>query len=145
MQSLKQRLPSYPTFYHQKDLLSHFLCVCGDFGIHHGCPFSPLAFVLAIKLLAIKIRDAKYKRNKKLEFKQSILYIEAMTDLYADIILFLNDEDDMRYALNVIHKFSIFYGLEVNRTKSHTIILTHFFSSCFLCCNIIRKSCHLRF
>ena len=41
------------------------------------------------------------------------------TDLYADdITLFLNNEDDMWYALNVIHKFSIFSGLEVNKTKS---------------------------
>ena len=44
------------------------------------------------------------------------------TDLYADdITLFLNDEDDMRYALNVIHKFSIFSGLEVKKTKSHAM------------------------
>ena len=50
------------------------------------------------------------------------------TDLYADITLFLNDEDDMRYALNIIHKFSIFYDLEVNKTKSHAMIWTHFFS-----------------
>ena len=63
------------------------------------------------------------------------------TDLYADITLFLNDEDDMRYALNIIHKFSIFYDLEVNKTKSHVIIWTHFFSFLYH----IRKSCHLRF
>ena len=58
------------------------------------------------------------------------IYIEDMikTDLYADITLFLNDEDDMRYALNIIHKFSIFYDLEVNKTKSHAMIWTHFFS-----------------
>ena len=44
--------------------------------------------------------------------------------LFSWMTLFLNDEDD---ALNVIHKFSIFYGLEVNKTKSHAIIWTHFF------------------
>ena len=46
------------------------------------------------------------------------------TDLYADdTTLFLNGEDDMRYAHNLIHEFSIFYGLEVNKTKSHAMWL----------------------
>ena len=75
-----------------------------------------------------KKRCAKYKRNKKLELKQLVrtLYIEDMikTDLYADdTTLFLNDENDMRYGLNAIHKFSIFSGLEVNKTKSHAMWL----------------------
>ena len=37
--------------------LSAFLCECVDSGICQGCPFPPLAFVLAIELLAIKRRD----------------------------------------------------------------------------------------
>ena len=44
--------------------------------------------------------------------------------MYADdITLFLNDENDMQHALNVIHKFSVFSGLEVNKTKSHAMWL----------------------
>ena len=56
----------------------------------------------------------------------NVPYIEDIIKiaLYADdITLFLNDENDMRHALNVIHELSIFSGLEVNRTKSHAMWL----------------------
>ena len=56
-----------------------------------------------------------------MELKQCTLYnnIEDIkTDLYADdITLFLNDENDMWYGFNAIHEFSVFSGLEVNKTK----------------------------
>ena len=105
-----------------------------DFGIRQGCPFSPLAFVLEIDLLAIKIRHLQNIKGIRNWSLNNVSYIEDMikTDLYADdIASFLNDEDDRRYALNVIHEFSIFYDLEVNKTKSHAITWTHFFFSGF--------------
>ena len=44
--------------------------------------------------------------------------------MYADdITLFLNDENGMHHALNVICEFSVFSGLEVNKTKSHAMWL----------------------
>ena len=100
-----------------------------DFGIRQGCPFSPLAIVLAIDLLAIKIRHLQNIKGIRNWSLNNVSYIEdtIKTDFYADdTALFLND-DDRRYALNVIHEFSIFYGLEVNKTKSHVITWTHFF------------------
>ena len=121
-----------------------------DFGIRQGCPFSPLAIVLAIDLLAIKIRHLQNIKGIRNWSLNNVSYIEdtIKTDFYADdTALFLNDEDDRRYALNVIHEFCIFYGWEVN--KSHTPLhgLTFFFFSFFVLFlfNIIRKSCHLRF
>ena len=59
-----------------------------------------------------------------MELKQCTWYNNTediiKTDLYADdITLFLNDENDMWYGLNAIQEFSIFSGLEVNKTKSH--------------------------
>ena len=68
-----------------------------DSGIWQGCPFSPLAFVLAIELLAIKIRDSKDVRGIRhwnvndVNFDDIIVKIA----LYAvDITLFLNYETD---------------------------------------------------
>ena len=54
----------------------------------------------------------------------NVPYIEDIIKiaLYADdITLFLNDENGMHHALSVIHEFSIFSGLEVNKTKSHAM------------------------
>ena len=123
-----------------------------DFGNRQGCPFSPLAFVLAIDLLAIKIRHLQNIKGIRNWSLNNVSYIEdtIKTDFYADdTALFLNDDDDRRYALNVIHEFSIFYGLEVNKTVTRHymdslffLFLMFFFWFLF---NIIRKSCHLRF
>ena len=106
--------------------------------------------MLAIDLLAIKIRHLQNIKGIRNWSLNNVSYIEdtIKTDFYADdTALFLNDDDDRRYALNVIHEFSIFYGLEVNKTKSHVITWTHFFFFFFFwfLFNIIRKSCHLRF
>ena len=61
-------------------------------GIRQGCPFSPMAFFLALELLATKIRaDPSVKgisipRNHKC-FLKLLLYAD-------DITLFLQDRDD---------------------------------------------------
>ena len=111
-------------------LLIFFIFFYVDFDIRHVFPFSPLAIVVAIDLLAIKIRHLQNIKGIRNWSLNNVSYIEdtIKTDFYADdTALFLNDEDDRRYALNVIHEFSIFYGLEVNKTKSHAIAWTHFF------------------
>ena len=94
-------------------------------GIRQGCPFSPLAFVLAVELLAIKIQQCENikglnywkARNGPLE---SIIKIA----LYADnLTLFLKDEHDMQQALEILAEFSTFSGLEINRMKSEAMWL----------------------
>ena len=72
-------------------------------GIRQGCPFSPMAFILALELLAIKMRaDPSVKgisvpRNHKC-FLKLLLYAD-------DITLFLQDRDDLKNVLSLVSYF----------------------------------------
>ena len=75
-------------------------------GIGQGCPFLPMAFILALELLAIKMRaDPSVKgisipRNRKC-FLKLLLYAD-------DITLFLQDKDELKNALSLVSYFSKF-------------------------------------
>lgn len=91
-------------------------------GIRQGCPFSPLAFVLAVELLAIKIRNSTIAgislppqngKSEKLKIKQ----------LADDTTLFLNNKDDMVLVSEIVKEFSKFSGLELNVNKTRAMCL----------------------
>ena len=89
-------------------------------GVRQGCPFSPLAFVLSVELLAIKIRHCEnIKGLNSWKARNSLLESIITTALYTDdITLFLKDEKDMREALKIFAEFSSFSGLAINRKKN---------------------------
>ena len=69
--------------------LRHF---AAESGIRQGCPFSPLAFVRIVELLAIKIRDCKDIKGIRNWSAVNDVNVEAVVKiaLYAnDTILFL--------------------------------------------------------
>ena len=103
--------------------LSEYFAV--EAGISQGCPFSPLAFVLAVELLAIKIRH--FENVKGLNYwkaRNGLLESIIKIALYADdLTLFLKDEQDMQQALGILAEFSTFSGLEINRMKSEAMWL----------------------
>ena len=86
-------------------------------GIRQGCPFSPLAFILAVELLAIKIRNSQIKGTELPTNNQEIknLKIKQLAD---DTTLFLRDKEDMVVAANIIQDFSDFSNLKLNREKT---------------------------
>ena len=92
-------------------------------GIRQRCPFSPLAFVLALELLAIKIRnssiagveipDLRSRAGAKIKIKQ----------LVDDATLFLKNKQDMNISFTILKKFEGFTGLKLNvqKTKAQQI------------------------
>jgi len=98
--------------------LSYFFAV--EYGIRQGCP---LAFVLAVELLAIKIKECKDIKGIKNWSSVNDVYMEAVVKiaLYADdITLFLQNENEMSNALSIMEGFSRISGLEINKTKSES-------------------------
>ena len=95
--------------------LSEYFAI--EAGMRQGCPFSPLAFVLAVELLAIKGLNYWNARNGLLE---SIITIAPYAD---DLTLFLKDEQDMQQALEILAEFSTVSSLEINRMKSEAMWL----------------------
>ena len=82
-------------------------------------PFSPMAFIFALELLATKIRaDPSVKgisiaRNHKC-FLKLLLYAD-------DITLFLQDRDGLKNGLSLVSYFSKFSGLAMNRNKTEAM------------------------
>ena len=68
-------------------------------GIRQGCPFPPLAFALAVELLAIKIRHCENVKGLNYwKARNSLLESIIKIALYADnLTLFLKDEQDMQH------------------------------------------------
>ena len=91
-------------------------------GIRQGCPFSPLAFVLSVELLAIKIRNSSLKGISYPRTEQENLDMK-IKQLADDTTLFLNDKTDMIKAEKIINHFGSFSGLKLNTNKTNAMPL----------------------
>ena len=88
-------------------------------GIRQGCPFSPMAFILAIELLTIKLRKNNNIKGLPLATGIAAGQLDILkVALYADdLTLFLTDENDLKNALNVFADFETISGLTLNFAK----------------------------
>ena len=86
-------------------------------GIRQGCPFSPLAFILAVEILAIKIRNSDIAGISlpPKNGKTATLKIKQLAD---DTTLFLKNKEDVMLASRIINQFSEFSGLKLNINKT---------------------------
>ena len=92
-----------------------------DSGVRQGCPFSPLAFILGLEILAIKIRSNEGINGIILPTPNmnANITLALKIALYADdITLFLNNKNDMEKSIAIIKSFSVFSLLEINENKS---------------------------
>ena len=86
-------------------------------GIRQGCPFSPLAFIIGVEVLAIRFRESKNIKGLNIDVENIIKVL-----LYADdITVFLRDENDVRIVISVIEEFSNISGLHLNLAKSEAM------------------------
>ena len=89
-------------------------------GIKQGCPLSSLIFVIAVEILACRVRqDSNIKGFQiKLDEKTHSLKISQLAD---DTTLFLNSKNEIHQALNLIEIFGTLSGLKLNKSKTEGI------------------------
>ena len=95
-------------------------------GIRQGCPLSPLLFVLAVELLAMKVRSSKIKGQRvnhsstKTDLNELRVAIQQFAD---DTTLFLQDKEDLDIAMAIFQRFASISGLKMNRHKTQAMWL----------------------
>jgi len=92
--------------------LSNTFCI--ERGCRQGDPISSYIFIICAEILAIKIRESKEIKGI------SIKDIEYKISQFADDTSLLLDGSDssLNCALDMLHEFSIYSGLNINYEKN---------------------------
>jgi len=86
-------------------------------GVRQGCPLSPLLFVLAVEILALKIRQNQLCQGIELRSGQ-YAKISKFAD---DTTLILKDTTSLRNAMNIVNSFGVLSGLQLNKKKTKAL------------------------
>jgi hypothetical protein len=89
-------------------------------GIRQGCPVSALLFILAVETLGIKIRSSPHLNGLSIGNENKTVKISQYAD---DGILYLNNKDEMRTALNILSEFGKVAGTILNTSKCEAMCL----------------------
>ena len=97
-------------------------------GIRQGCPLSSLLFIVAVEILAIKIRNSSEIEGIKIgeHIEGNRLEQTSKIKQFADdTTLTMKNEEDVKQALDIVQAFGEFSGLPVhlNKQKSEGIWL----------------------
>lgn len=87
-------------------------------GVRQGCPLSPLLYIVAVELFALKVRQDGRVKGFSVPGANSQLKILQYAD---DTSFFLKDLIDFREILSRIKEFSVISGLHLNKDKSTAI------------------------
>ena len=86
-------------------------------GVRQGCPLSPLLFVLAVEMLALKIRQDQLCRGIELPNGQNA----KISQFADDTTLILEDTTSLRNAMNIVNLFGVLSGLQLNKKKTKAL------------------------
>ena len=93
-------------------------------GIRQGCLLSPLLLLVAVEILALKIRNnpeirgIQIDENNPESYKNHTTKIKQFAD---DTTLTLKNENDIKVAISTVEEFQELSGLKLNRHKSEGI------------------------
>jgi hypothetical protein len=91
-------------------------------GLRQGFPASALIFVLAVEIMAIKLRETKHIRGIEIKLN-SITGNLKICQPADDTTLFLKTKHEITIAMNIIEKFGNLSGLKLNKIKTEGIWL----------------------
>ena len=87
-------------------------------GIRQGCPLSALLFIIVAEVMAINIR--KNRNIQGIKFGETEIKLTQFAD---DTTLFLNNDQSLKFSLDLLEHYQHCAGLKLNKEKSEIVQL----------------------